>query len=568
MNRPHECSICKRGFPTHSRLIRHGKSHAPEQHVACPFCHRKFPRNDSAQRHFHTCPKRDGRPIPPRPKRGRGRKACDNCAQLKIACDSEAPCEGCLNRGTNCSYERLGSHRAPGLPTNVSSPASTPFVPREQLSDVGNRAISATPSLTNIGKSAVQFLLKLSASEHRNIVDIRKALETDSIICIDPCVPLTVDLSHGSSDELFLNFEWFLSQDDQSWYNFFTPAPLDDMPQDNALSPSTPGEQERLSLEQRIPDLMRLLQLTEAPGHGFCHDSQAQKRELFSKLLVSQHMQEAIDAFFRRMYPYQAAIHRPTFRVHDTSPLLLLVVILAGSIYTYPEDIHIIAREGFDTLENLVFGNTEFDMLVIEGHGCSPSICQSHIDLLNASIIIIYLQLGMNDKRKRWRMRKLRFPMLIAAARALSLFSTREPVPKKGSSFQEHWNSWVKAECIKRTSFAIFAIDSELAILFRTTPRIMLNEMNLGFPSSEAAFRAKSWEEWLLVDSTTNDPPKRVFSTFIQQLMDDNRKAVSENEVQSLTFLSLYFVLYEDVDSDSLNGLHKFVRKYETEKFD
>ncbi|KPM44916.1 hypothetical protein AK830_g1631 [Neonectria ditissima] len=640
MNRPHECSICKRQFPTHSRLIRHGKSHAPEQHVACPFCHRKFPRNDSAQRHFHTCQKRGGRPIPPRPRRGRGRKACDNCAQLKIACDGEASCEGCLARGLVCSYDRLEGLPTPGLPVNSLSPALTPFAQNEVPGAKLDGSLSATPP-SSVDKSNVQFFLVISACENKNIVDFRNALETDSLVRIDSSGPLSMDAGRGSSDDVFVNFEWFLSPDESSWCNFFTPMTPDEALQDYTFSASDPGEQERKSLQHRIPELFRLLQLNQAPGHVSCHDSQAQRQKLFSKILVPDHMQEALNAFMRRMYPSQAAIHRPTFKVQNASPQLLLAMVLAGSVYTYPEDIDVIAFDGFDTLENLVFGSREFDMLVNGGHGCNSNICSSHLDLLNASTILIYLQLGMDDKRKRWRMRKLRFPMLVAAARTLSLFSTREPILKQDASPEEHWKSWVKTECIKRTSFAIFSIDSELAILFRTTPRIMLNEMSLDFPSSEAAFRAKSWEDWLLLDSSATDPPKCVFSAFIQQLMEDSRKVVFEKEVRSLTFSSLYFVLYglhhliflsqanpfypssvnpllkplkrwkewwdtkhsqvipwisseitmsqigtslywfarlllkvkstmlvEDVDSDSLYGLHKFVRKYQREKFD
>ncbi|EXK27593.1 hypothetical protein FOXG_20233 [Fusarium oxysporum f. sp. lycopersici 4287] len=60
--------------------------------------------------------------------------------------------------------------------------------------------------------------------------------------------------------------------------------------------------------------------------------------------------------------------------------------------------------------------------------------------------------------------------MLVNAGRTLSLFTTRKLATQETScsTFAERWYDWIKTERRIRTAFAIFLIDSELAIFFRT----------------------------------------------------------------------------------------------------
>ncbi|OOF90379.1 hypothetical protein ASPCADRAFT_59494, partial [Aspergillus carbonarius ITEM 5010] len=101
-----ECTLCHKGFSTKSHLRRHEATHAPSAKAACGFCGRAYRRSDVLRRHVQTCKQR-GDCAPTHAKPGRRRKACNACVEARSFCDGEYPCEGCLQKGFDCSFSHM-----------------------------------------------------------------------------------------------------------------------------------------------------------------------------------------------------------------------------------------------------------------------------------------------------------------------------------------------------------------------------------------------------------------------------------------------------------------------------
>ncbi|CZR42823.1 uncharacterized protein FPRO_10126 [Fusarium proliferatum ET1] len=546
MSQSKECRTCGSMFSSKSHLVRHEKSHTQEQSAPCTFCGRMFSRTDSVLRHAKKCGNRAGRPIPAGIKRGRGRKACDRCALSKLACDTDEPCESCLSRGWECSYDRVGVACASGsLPAIPLPEVNCETI--EQEADHGidsdDPPTASQPSITR--SDSTLFLLQYTARENKNITDFRNALESCSILPHDPGSP-PCGLENGNGK--------FLSQDDCNawdgplvWNDIFPAGAMIDILDEDGNGIPSLEDINRSSLKQRIPEILNLIPLDDH-NDLYRHNggSLTQIRPIFEKLLTISNIYRALEAFFRRMYPYNLAIHRPTFAVEKISPRLFLAMVVAGSIYDTVQDMSSLTYKSFDTLESIIFNNNEFELLTNGHHSCGLDDCSMHLDLLNAAIIIIYLQLGMNDRTKRSRMRLIRVPMLVTAGRNLSLFSTLklDTHETPGNTFAEMWYEWIKTEKRIRMAFSIFLLDSELAIFFRTMPSITLREMQLDFPSSEVAFRAKTWGDWLLSDQTASRLLNHNFSSCFTELVEGADNAMTEELLQKYNLTDLFYVIW------------------------
>ncbi|KAF4333453.1 c2h2 finger domain protein [Fusarium beomiforme] len=502
--------------------------------------------SDSVLRHAKKCGHRAGRPIPAGIKRGRGRKACDRCALSKLACDTDDPCESCLSRGLECSYDRVDVACAPGSQPAIPLPAVNCQTAERGIDnsiDSDDLQAASPPQITR--SHSTLFLLQYTARENKNITDFRNALESCSILPHDPGSP-PCGLQDGNGR--------FLSQEDCNawdsplvWNNIFPAGSMIAVLDGESIGISSLEDINRSSLEQRIPDILSLIHLDDH-NDLYRHNgsSNAQIRPIFEKLLTISNIYRALEAFFRRMYPYNLAIHRPTFTVDKISPRLFLAMVVAGSIYDSVQDMSSLTYKSFDTLESIIFDNNEFELLTSGHHDCSLDCCSMHLDLLSAAAIVIYLQLGMNDKTKRSRMRMIRVPMLVTAGRNLSLFSTLklDTHETPGNTFAERWYEWIKTEKRIRMAFSIFQIDSELAIFFRTMPNITLREMTLDFPSAEVVFRAKTWGDWLLSDQTALRPHIHNFSSCFTELVEGADNAMTESLLQKYNLTDLFYVLW------------------------
>lgn len=82
--------------------------------------------SDVLKRHWGTCKSRINRglgiPFSPSRPSGRKKRACDRCTRLKRACNSSLPCNTCLTKQHECSYNGVQSQ------TTLDPPISEPSV--------------------------------------------------------------------------------------------------------------------------------------------------------------------------------------------------------------------------------------------------------------------------------------------------------------------------------------------------------------------------------------------------------------------------------------------------------
>lgn len=294
---------------------------------------------------------------------------------------------------------------------------------------------------------AIPFLLNYTDSNNKTILDFRRGIESTTLGDSDdgPAVPVqdsaTENLTESprpteAIDELALNIDFTqgfpldinFDQDPWDWSEYLFPLPSIQVFDNDWSSPSVISEEASSNaLEKRAAELAQALLSAQAlaPPH-VCSSLDSWKPRV-RDLVTATSLSRAIRSFSKRMTPHYHWIRPLDIDAKVISMPLLMVIFLAGSIYSSMEQSYNFALGCFDLAEHIIF---EFELLkvITETQDCHRSgISPRQLELLNAAIVIIYLQMGMKDNMKRWRIRALRYPILLKAARVLALFSVPRP---------------------------------------------------------------------------------------------------------------------------------------------
>lgn len=119
----HRCTVCFKTYKRREHLQRHRASHTSERPHRCVLCNASFQRTDVLKRHLQTC---DGTPAS---TSGR-RRACDRCVRQKKACSSSQPCENCARRGLECQYSNI---TPPSQSNQIESTTTLPPIEHHQI---------------------------------------------------------------------------------------------------------------------------------------------------------------------------------------------------------------------------------------------------------------------------------------------------------------------------------------------------------------------------------------------------------------------------------------------------
>ena len=93
----YRCAVCLKCYKRPEHLRRHEGSHSIERRHQCDRCASAFQRADALTRHLKTC---NGKSHAVASRR----RACDQCARQKKACDSQQPCNHCRKKNVPCRY--------------------------------------------------------------------------------------------------------------------------------------------------------------------------------------------------------------------------------------------------------------------------------------------------------------------------------------------------------------------------------------------------------------------------------------------------------------------------------
>lgn len=428
----------------------------------CPFCSTCFSRVDGARRHAKRCIKRDGRALPKR-KRGRRRRACEECSRVKVHCTAriEGPCERCFSRKFSCSSVRSQA----GVTT---------------LSHSRNR-LSRDCDIY-YGQTALSFLLEFTDEKQDFITERAVGSEPDGPLL----GPTSRSLARGDAlrddildfmdPSILLLFEYGpLDLDDQ----------LDTIPDctgnEAYLSPNVPQESDDHQLSLRLEALIK--DLTAYAEGTVYHQSRLDLAALCQFCTISN-VRTFVEAFCRKRHYHYQIIHWASFSIEEAALPLLLVIVLTGAAYTFGQhdrtQLAVTARAFYDLADSYVFHRLE-----ILFNPTSDSIdIEESIQICQAALLMYALDILPRDKQALQRVAVTqRLPMLILALRRLDFIQVcHDPV--------EEWQVFIHREQIIRVVAWAYCADCLATLSCNKTPGFSLPEMVGDLPCEVAIWEA------------------------------------------------------------------------------
>ncbi|PSN71497.1 hypothetical protein BS50DRAFT_584983 [Corynespora cassiicola Philippines] len=343
--------------------------------------------SDVAHLHAVSCASKHGYPPPVPAKRGRKFRACDQCAQSKVSCDLGFIADGCTRcrkQGFVCSFIRRETRRHSG----------TPQAP---------------------------FLLSYTAARGDSKADpfVSDAVKNDMM------QPLTIQLR--PSDDVAPDCTPHLD---------FLYGPIGAFPfsTDDPMFMTSPKSNLSDYLETKwtvsaLDDCMKIIVDSLAETYNSIILRAAEPLPPFDMATAEQVFTTPnalvfITSYFRDIHCYMSFVHLSTLEANHSSVPLLMMLFLAGSFFSPPNDDAIAARGFLRLAEEFIF------------HQALPQardelINKEHVQRLQAALITIILQGEINDSSTRRRIRQERFPKLVGAVRSLNLAQTEHLEKRK-----------------------------------------------------------------------------------------------------------------------------------------
>ena len=130
------CGLCKAEYARADYLIRHVRSHTRQRPFVCSVCAKGFGRRDLLKRHMaiHNANNNGhqsgyaGTGLQKGQHGHRVHQACRPCAEKKLKCADEKPCQRCREKNILCEFDYGGQGLAQNVSINLSaSHTFTPF---------------------------------------------------------------------------------------------------------------------------------------------------------------------------------------------------------------------------------------------------------------------------------------------------------------------------------------------------------------------------------------------------------------------------------------------------------
>jgi hypothetical protein len=483
------------------------KAHAVTSE-SCPFCDRTFARKDAARRHAKSCSARRGRTLPPPAKRGRPRRACDECSRAKVVCNGKQPCKRCSATGLYCFFR--GHSQSPPDVQQRPGYGHKPFDFLLRCTDlranlVNDGLVAGEPESgprTTLTVATVDSLGGDNRADAAGIDDHVVVPGSDCIATetIDPqllflgLVDPYFDLSLNSNPPLGL--------------------------------PSSPDEALAAKIFLLKGDLEQVV-VVEYGRQGLATDCS------FDDFFTVSNFRHLITTFFGRRQLLARMIHVPTFDSGEVDSSLLLSVVLCGLAYSArTADNKRLSAALQDKAEKYVFKRLK-QLQNVDKSAIALETCQ-------AAYLITILQISRNDSTIRRRAVTRRQPALIDALRRLGILSESNTTAR-----QTDWHAFVYRESAARlAAFAIFN-DGLLALFCNNPPATTVSEMQSSLPCRDEPWEADSQEtfEAEISKSGSNSQPsicmKDVLTTLLADTWDLTTGAISD----ALSVFDLYAVI-------------------------
>lgn len=419
---------------------------------------------DVLRRHWKSCSVRTqfGIDIPEPIQAGRGRQACDECAAQKRLCDRSHPCRACNSRAKLCTYRRVVDQ--------------IQLQPDELKDSLGVDSLNGT-----VGDA----LLEPTHDARRSCFYQQQSHSTTALIPMDTTPDADNGMLARRSPTISARFDFFLHFTQacgiNDAYNFkrnFAAVP-DPIGQEScstsasptliwaatgfALEPSClltrPSDVGASNIYSVQQDLLNNLSgsLRSLPGPTQLYNDPlyfkaAEIWSLFDAVLSrsskssgqdQQHVamsmtrvkdffsvsniRRFIDIFWTRWYPHCPIIHKPTFVPEHTIPVLVMTMSLLGACTSSLLEESQDARSLLDLAEEVVFQQVPFPDTIEQYENSATEICL-RVNILQAGYLMCIMQKWEGNILAKQRMRRQRFPTIVAVSRWVFLYASYLPL--------------------------------------------------------------------------------------------------------------------------------------------
>ncbi|PYI36222.1 hypothetical protein BP00DRAFT_432268 [Aspergillus indologenus CBS 114.80] len=466
----------------------------PVTKLICNHCGGAYRRRDVLRRHLGTCKHNVGDQKPADPgKPGRKRKACNSCATARSFCDGDCPCEACLQRGLECSFE----------PPGQQSPASL-------------AASSPAASISQSVKLSIPFLLHYTDVEHES--------RYESLRLLSQCNPADsrsacCAVNHQSHHPHIITESW-----ESLFKSFINTATLDPP---CSLHPA-PGDRFDLGeLEHTSSEILSLLE------NGQCSPPEQlvdldRAKQLFTPLNIARFLEAFFDNAFHNHF-----INPATFRLGEASRLLILTMVLLGAVYTSPyngSDLETYSS----VAEHLIFSGPSFPHMINPGINALND--PRTLETLQAAMLVVTLQAYKHNPDSIRRVRLQRLPALFTAIRMLNLNQiTNDCIPNVSGR-----DAYLLREGLVRVMAGIYLLDCYCVIFFRYPSQLRLEEVLFAIPERDDLFNARDTPDFEQlaggVPSAPSRAPLRVRSVLRDLMRAEGRAPHREAYLPSTVF--------------------------------
>ena len=145
---------------------------------------------------------------------------------------------------------------------------------------------------------------------------------------------------------------------------------------------------------------------------------------------------------------YHPILHIPTFSYEQASLPLLLAIFLLGAVFSAPMDHAVSARHFFHISEEFIFDHPTFKELLLGSNAPKDPKIES-IEILQAALTILVIQIGINEESTRRRIRVQKYPLLNAAVRLSGVLQVKHRIPITEYTAKD-WTLFIQYEsCIR-----------------------------------------------------------------------------------------------------------------------
>ncbi|KAJ5288779.1 hypothetical protein N7478_001809 [Penicillium angulare] len=204
---------------------------------------------------------------------------------------------------------------------------------------------------------------------------------------------------------------------DDSWAFFFGPVP------EQISSRSSPLPEGLDDLEEKQLAAERMIDCLSKVNSSITRNKYVFDRDSEQAFFNQENVGEFIQAYFEKtVRPRSRIALKSSFNLGSTSTPLLLPLFLLGAICSTHEQAKAQAVTYVDLAEIAVFETPTFLQLVYNQNNLdSSTLTKDDIEIIQAAILVILIQLASPKQEARRRVRIQRYPALVSIARATSL---------------------------------------------------------------------------------------------------------------------------------------------------